>query len=152
MVGWHHRLNGHGFGWSPGVGDGQGGLACCSSWGCKESDTDERLNWTEPQPYFRLWSHLFHSLTHWAPATLASLFFLEWTQHSGQTPTSRLQRLCTCLLLCLSFFLSSSYTHSSFLALFRALLICNLIKEVLLHHCDRNIHYSPNFHILHPWG
>ena len=47
MVGWHHRLNGHGFGWTPGVGDGQGGLVCCSSWGCKESDTTEWLNWTE---------------------------------------------------------------------------------------------------------
>ena len=45
MVGWHHRLNGHGFGWTPGVGDGQGGLACCGSWGHKESDTTERLNW-----------------------------------------------------------------------------------------------------------
>ena len=33
MVGWHHRLNGHGFGWTPGAGDGQGGLACCGSWG-----------------------------------------------------------------------------------------------------------------------
>ena len=33
MVGWHHRLNGHGFGWTPAVGDGQGGLACCGSWG-----------------------------------------------------------------------------------------------------------------------
>ena len=47
MVGWHHQLNGHGFEWTPGVGDGQGGLACCGSWGCKESDTTERLNWTE---------------------------------------------------------------------------------------------------------
>ena len=47
MVGWHHRLNGHGFGWTPGVGDGQGGLVCCSSWGHKESDTSERLNWTD---------------------------------------------------------------------------------------------------------
>ena len=46
MVGWHHRLNGHGSGWTPVVGDGQGGLACCSSWGCKESDTTKRLNWT----------------------------------------------------------------------------------------------------------
>ena len=43
---WHHWLNGHGFGWTLGVGDGQGGLACCSSQGCKESDTTERLNWT----------------------------------------------------------------------------------------------------------
>ena len=37
MVGWHHRLDGHGFGWTPGAGDGQGSLACCISWGCKES-------------------------------------------------------------------------------------------------------------------
>ena len=47
MVGMHHWLNGHGFGWTLGVGDGQGGLACCSSWGHKESDTTEQLNWTE---------------------------------------------------------------------------------------------------------
>ena len=39
MVGWHHRLNGHRFGWTPGIGDGLGGLACCGSWGRKESDT-----------------------------------------------------------------------------------------------------------------
>ena len=38
MVGWHHRLNGHGFGWTLGVGNGQGGLTCCGSWGRKESD------------------------------------------------------------------------------------------------------------------
>ena len=46
MFGWHHRLDGHGFGWTPGVGDGQGGLACCGSWGHKESDMTEWLNWT----------------------------------------------------------------------------------------------------------
>ena len=44
MAGWHHRLNGHEFEWTPGVGDGQGGLACCDSWGRKESTW---LNWTE---------------------------------------------------------------------------------------------------------
>ena len=44
MVGWHHRLNGHEFEQAPGVGVGQGGLACCSPWGHKESDTTERLN------------------------------------------------------------------------------------------------------------
>ena len=44
MVGWHHRLSGHEFGWTPGVGDGQGGLACCSSWGLKELDMTEQLN------------------------------------------------------------------------------------------------------------
>ena len=47
MAGWHHRLSGHEFEWTPGVGDGQGVLACCNSWGRKESDTTERLNWTE---------------------------------------------------------------------------------------------------------
>ena len=47
MVGWHHRLDGHGFGWTLGAGDGQGGLACCNSWGRKELDTATGLNWTE---------------------------------------------------------------------------------------------------------
>ena len=44
MVGWHHRLIGHEFGSTLGVGDGQGDLACCGSWGCKKSDRTERLN------------------------------------------------------------------------------------------------------------
>ena len=44
MVGWHHQLDGHEFGWTLGVGDGQGGLASCSPWGGKESDTTEQLN------------------------------------------------------------------------------------------------------------
>ena len=44
MGGRHHRLNGHGFGWIPGIGDGQGGLECCNFWGRKESGTTERLN------------------------------------------------------------------------------------------------------------
>ena len=52
-VGWHHWLNEHGFGWTPGIGDGQGGLVCCGSWGRKESDTTEWLNWTE-----RIWDEL----------------------------------------------------------------------------------------------
>ena len=43
MVGWHHRLDEHGFGWTLGVGDGQEGLASCSPWGCKESYTTGRL-------------------------------------------------------------------------------------------------------------
>ena len=47
MAGWHHLLDGHEFEWTPGVGDGQGGLACCDSWGRKELDTTEWLNWTE---------------------------------------------------------------------------------------------------------
>ena len=46
-VGWHHWPNGYGFGWTSGVSDGLGGPACCDSWGRKESDTTEWLNWTE---------------------------------------------------------------------------------------------------------
>ena len=51
-VGWRHRFDGHGFdgvidSWTPRLDDGQGGLACCGSWGRKESDMTERLNWTE---------------------------------------------------------------------------------------------------------
>ena len=44
MVGWHHRLDGHEFEPASGAGDGQSNLACCSPWGCKESDTPEQLN------------------------------------------------------------------------------------------------------------
>ena len=47
MAGWHHWLDGREFEWTPGVGDGQEGLACCDSWDCKESDMTEWLNWTE---------------------------------------------------------------------------------------------------------
>ena len=89
MVEWHHLHNGHGFGWTPGIGDGQGGLVCCSSWGHKELDTTEWLNWTEivkisrlncwknKCQYFRkfIWflkqciSYLYCSVTNY-PATL----------------------------------------------------------------------------------
>ena len=50
MVGWHHWLNGHGFGWTLGVGDGQGSLVCCSAWGHNELDMTEWLNWNELYP------------------------------------------------------------------------------------------------------
>ena len=53
MVGWHRQLNGHGFGWTPGVGDGQVSLAHWSHWGHKESDMTEQLNWTES--FTELW-------------------------------------------------------------------------------------------------
>ena len=47
MGGWHHRLNGHELGQTPGDSEGQGSLACCSPWGRKEPDTTEQLNWTD---------------------------------------------------------------------------------------------------------
>ena len=62
VTGWHLWLSGHGFGWTLGVGDGQGGLACCGSWGRKESDMTEQLNWTELM------------LTNW--------WCLRWARHS----------------------------------------------------------------------
>ena len=55
MAGWHHWLNGHEFEWTPRVGDGQGGLACCDSWGPKELDMTEQMNWTEMN-----WTELNH--------------------------------------------------------------------------------------------
>ena len=55
MVGWHNWLNGRESEWTPGDGDGQGGLACCDSWGHKESDMTERLNWTELKNHCRWW-------------------------------------------------------------------------------------------------
>ena len=58
MAGWHHGLDGRESGWTLGVGDGQGGLACCDSWGCKESDMTERLNWRiycTPSTVLRVW-------------------------------------------------------------------------------------------------
>ena len=65
MAGWHHQLDEHGFGWTLGVGNGQGGLVCCDSWGGKELDTTEQLKWTELSWYVWLnpltvhlkWSH-----------------------------------------------------------------------------------------------
>ena len=57
MAGWYHRLDGHEFEWIPGVGDGQGGLVCCSSWGRKELDTTEWLNWTGLISYFLILSN-----------------------------------------------------------------------------------------------
>ena len=53
VVGWHHWLDAHEFEWTPGVGDGQGVLACCDSWGRKQSDTTEQLNWTELK--YQIW-------------------------------------------------------------------------------------------------
>ena len=77
MIGWHHLLNGHGFGWIPGVGDGQGGLVCCGSCGCKESDTTKRLNWTELNwsylalmPDWCIWGYIF-----WSPTFIAAIFY-----------------------------------------------------------------------------
>ena len=65
MVEWHYQRDGHEFGWTPGVGDGQGGLLCCSPWGRKELDMTEQLNWTEP---LYLWAALVAQMVKNLPA------------------------------------------------------------------------------------
>ena len=57
MVWWHHEIDGHEFEKAPGVGDGQGSLACCSLLGCKELDMTERLNWRHR--YRHRWIHMY---------------------------------------------------------------------------------------------
>ena len=60
IVRWDHQHNGHGFGWTPGVGDGQGGTVCCGSWDYKELDMTERLNWTELSTWACTpWTHTY---------------------------------------------------------------------------------------------
>jgi len=85
MAGWHHWLDGRESEWIPGVGDGQGGLACCDSWGHKELDITERLNWTETdEPRCMIlvflmlsFSQLFHSLSPWFRDSLVSVHILS---------------------------------------------------------------------------
>ena len=82
MVGWHHQLNGHGFGWTSGVDDGQGGLACCGSWGHKDSDVTEQLNWTDsreiqPNSYLKdyIYSYFVNEIKNGCWRTLAMALF-----------------------------------------------------------------------------
>ena len=81
MVGWHHWLDGRELERTPGVGDGQGGLACCDSWGRKELDTTERLIWSDlilcPTEFCVIWSDLiWYILFHWSgPPVCAQLVF-----------------------------------------------------------------------------
>ena len=79
MVGWHRWLHGHGFGWTPGVGDGQGGLACCNSWCCKESDMTEWLNWTELNwKYIRIYLEFLFALVVNTLASSTVHFYKIW--------------------------------------------------------------------------
>ena len=85
MVGWHHQLNTHEFEQALGVGDGQGSLVCCSSWGRKELDTTERLNQTE-------------LITCWTPSPLLPLpapspGYCPLMELSGKIRTFTLRRL-----------------------------------------------------------
>ena len=82
IVGWHHQLNGHEFWWSLGVGDGQGGLACCASWGRKESDTTEWLNGMGCHDVSETWFHLVY------PCCSDSLIRNSWLALSFQRLSS----------------------------------------------------------------
>ena len=66
MAGWHHWLDGRESQWAPGVGDGHRGLACCNSWGRKESDTTEQLIWSDILGIRgRFWNNIFKTLMRW---------------------------------------------------------------------------------------
>ena len=86
MVGWHHWLNGHEFEQAPGIGDGQGSLACCSPWGHKESDTTERLNWTELKHKFCM---------HWETKIFVWLTFLWYSLYCNGLELSHQYLLST---------------------------------------------------------
>ena len=112
MVGWHHWLNRHEFEQAPGVGNGQGSLACCSPWGCKELDTTEQLNWTRD----------------WTMATMTELILIlkDWIKNNWSCIESRTIQFCSthrmlsdCLFLRISEILLLNMemaTHSSILA------------------------------------
>ena len=80
MAGWHHWLDGRESQWTPGVGDGQGGLACCNSWGHKESDMTEQLNWTDET----LFSTLPFFLSNWHKCSY--IMSLDCREHKQQIP------------------------------------------------------------------
>ena len=72
MVGWHHRLNGHGFGWTPGVGDGQGGLVCCGSWGRRVGH-----NWATELNWKHLLDNWFSSRGKFAPSHSGTFYICQ---------------------------------------------------------------------------
>ena len=75
MVGWHHQLDGHEFEQVPGLGDGQGSLACYSPWGHKELDMTEQMNRTQLSPLCSLWqTHLLELLKPWSPEGSDTVF------------------------------------------------------------------------------
>ena len=140
MAGWHHRLNGHEFEWTPGVGDGQGGLACCNSWGCKERlNWTEWLNWTElPLPHFSYlqisgaihvigtlgcisgltfvavltWFWSFLALS--CPLNLSTGYLVQWTNVQIPAPLlkSPVNRIITSLTLSLFLYKTDNFTCS----------------------------------------
>jgi len=105
MVGWHHWHNGHGFGWTLEFGDGQGGLACCGSWGCKELDTTEWLNWTElnwVKPIFQEFLSIVYNIRIKAPcmkSNTSSIFQPFLFSSPIAKNLQSVQDCCTCVCL-----------------------------------------------------
>ena len=102
MAGWHQWLDGCESEWTPGVGDGQGGLACCNSWGHKESDTTERLNWAELNWTEHINSHELYSFQYWVhfsiillevflPITMVSIDYTDLNIFTGYFSLDDLQ-------------------------------------------------------------
>ena len=87
MAGWHHWLNGLESEWTPGVGDGQGGLVCCDSWGREESDTTEWLNWTESISYVQFF--LVNPILFWS----LILPTLSWQNKKKKKATKEIKDL-----------------------------------------------------------
>ena len=103
MAGWHHWLHGHEFEWTLGVGDGQGGLACCDSWGRKESDTTEQLNWTElkKERWEQKWT-LLQAASGWKRSTHLDLE--DWLE-SGE----KIKKLHPCITLTSRWSMNENY-------------------------------------------
>ena len=80
VVGWDHQLHGHEFEQAPGVGDGHGGLVCCSPWGHKESDTTEWLNWTEPTEMNQISNWNIHWIIEKARQFQKNIWVTEWVK------------------------------------------------------------------------
>ena len=93
MVGWHHWHNGHGFGWTLGIGDGQGGLACCGSWGRKESDMTEQLNWTDSSVPFVPLSKFEKILIHEFISQSTNVWVLTLSQKPDSEDIMKMQNI-----------------------------------------------------------
>ena len=126
LVGWHHWLNGHGFGWTPGVGDGQGGLPCCSSWGRKESDTTERLNWIELSS---MWDECNYVLV-WT--FFGTAFLLDWNENWPFPVLWPLLSFPNLLVYCRSTLIASSFKIWNSSARIPSLYNCYFWTKILL--------------------
>ena len=132
MAGWHHGLDGHESEWTPGDGDGQGGLVCCDSWGRKESDTTERLNWTGLEwGYGCSFNFIDCSCFLWIADILLpgrSFLYVLNTSHFSDV---WLANIFPHFMFCIFTFLMVSFEAQKFLILMES----NLLAEFFIDHC-----------------